>query len=664
MTAPEPIRLLYAEDNPRDADQAREALAAEEGAFVVEVVGTGQACLDRLRAEEFDVLLLDNRLPDMDGLDVLRALIHQESRLPVVLVTGVGDEELVVRALRLGVADYVQKRAGHLDLLPGALRGAVTAHRRRSRTGRLPAEVLRRVLYVEHFADDAELALRHFHEEAPQLLVDVVNSCAEALKRLAGEHAYDLVLLDLRMPEMSGLDFVVEARRLAVPLPAFVMVTGMGDEPAAIAALKLGAADYVVKREGYLGRLVHIIEHTIERERLVASNVQLRAEIAARTQVEADLRASEQRFNLAFHLSPVATMITTMEGRYVDVNAAFCDLVGCQRDALIGEQVGVLGNANARLREETIVAADQRAGTLHGIEHTIHRTDGTPRHVLFSTTVIELRGEPHRLSTLQDVTDRWRAEEEVRALNQALEQRIAERTVELRASNQELEAFAYTVSHDLRAPLRTVDGYVNILREQYGSQLDDEGQRICGVISEGAKQLGRLIDDLLEYSRMGRTALQRMPLDLSALVQAAFADVADPATRERITFQVADLPTVDADAIMLRKVLLNLLGNAVKFTAKRPEAVIEVGWRPAQADEPSPGQAVFYVRDNGAGFDMRYVAKLFGLFQRLHPSSEFEGTGVGLAIVHRAIQRHGGRVWAEGAPGQGATVYFTLGPGA
>jgi signal transduction histidine kinase len=236
-------------------------------------------------------------------------------------------------------------------------------------------------------------------------------------------------------------------------------------------------------------------------------------------------------------------------------------------------------------------------------------------------------------------------------------QEVVEKTRELVAVNKELDAFSYSVSHDLRAPLRAVDGYTRMLEEDYGSTLDAEGKRLLGVVRASARQMGQLIDDLLAFSRVGREPVKRRPVQLEDLVHSVIGELRRDQGDREIEFLVGKLGIVEGDSALLKQALTNLLGNAIKFTGNKHPAVIEVGCQP----QPAVGEPrVYYVKDNGAGFDMKYYDKLFGVFQRLHSAKEFPGTGVGLAIVNRVIGRHGGKVWAEARENEGATFYFTL----
>lgn len=271
------------------------------------------------------------------------------------------------------------------------------------------------------------------------------------------------------------------------------------------------------------------------------------------------------------------------------------------------------------------------------------------------TTIVPLGGadgRPHQYVAIRtDITERKQAEERIAGLNVDL-QRQVERVAQ---ANEELEAFSYSVSHDLRAPLRHIHGYANMLAQATDGQLSPKAQRCLQTITDASVEMGQLVDDLLAFSRTSRVEMQVSAVDVGSLVQETVRGLEMAVAHRHIVWQIAPLPLVVGDSSLLKQVMANLIANAVKYSGKRTVAQIEVGC----AGEKD-GRVVLFVRDNGAGFDMQYAHKLFGVFQRLHRAEEFEGTGIGLATVRRIVARHGGRVWAEGAVDQGATFYFTL----
>ncbi|GAK52466.1 multi-sensor signal transduction histidine kinase [Candidatus Moduliflexus flocculans] len=373
-------------------------------------------------------------------------------------------------------------------------------------------------------------------------------------------------------------------------------------------------------------------------------------------EAEESLRQSEKRYRslfngmtegFALHEIVCDAAGVPCDYCFLEINPAFERLTGLRRENVIG-----------RLQTELLPNEDPKWVEMYG---RVALT-GEPCQFENYSPVLKRHFEvfaycpaPRQFAVIfMDITNRKHAEHEIHRLNAELEQRVRDRTAQLEVANKELEAFSYSVSHDLRAPLRHVTGFVELLNKRAPAALDDKSKHYLQVISEAAQQMGQLIDDLLSFSRMGRVELSKTTVNMGQLVQEVLAMLQQDTQEREITWRVDLLPEVSGDPALLKIVLTNLMTNALKFTRNTPQAVIEIGHR-ADANE-----TIFYVKDNGAGFDMKYVDKLFGLFQRLHRAEEFEGTGLGLANIRRIIHRHGGRVWAEGAVEQGATMYFAL----
>jgi len=355
-----------------------------------------------------------------------------------------------------------------------------------------------------------------------------------------------------------------------------------------------------------------------------------------------------------FEGSRDAIFLSDGESRFVAVNRAACDLTGFARDELLTMSIPDLHD-DVDLDAYRTFHAHILAGEEVLSQAAIRRKDGSKVETEFSNRAVTVGSVMCMHTTARDVSARVRVEEEIRALNESLEARVAERTMQLEAAIQELESFSYSVSHDLRAPLRAIDGFSKRVADLAGPTLDADGQRMLGIVRQNAVRMGKLIDDLLTFLRTNRAEVRKSAIPMDALVRSVFAEVVpDAAARERIVFDATDVPTAWGDPTLLRQVWTNLLSNAVKFSAPSDPPRIEV------TGSMEGDQTVYSVRDNGVGFDMAYVAKLFGVFQRLHGMTEFEGNGVGLALVQRIVVRHGGRVWAEGAVGRGATFSFAL----
>ncbi|MCA9970966.1 MAG: PAS domain S-box protein [Anaerolineales bacterium] len=376
-------------------------------------------------------------------------------------------------------------------------------------------------------------------------------------------------------------------------------------------------------------------------------------------------RTSEARFRALLASAPVGIVIVDRAGRLVMVNQKIVDMFGYAPAALVGEALEMLLPPRLRTQHDahrTGYFANPRARAMGvGLDLIGRRQDGSEFPIEVGLSYIETVDGQLAIGFVNDISERKQAEARLRQLNQELEQRVLERTAHLTAVNKELEAFSYSVSHDLRAPLRAISGFSQALLEDYGDRLDAEGQEFLDLIHIESERMSQLIDGLIDLSRYSRNPLIREPVNLSQMSRQIARDLQTQAPQRQVDFHIPEDIVAHGDAKLLRVVLRNLLENAWKYTAKQPRAEIIFGTTNA-ADGAADG-AVYFVRDNGVGFNMAYVHKLFVPFQRLHSPVDFAGTGIGLATVQRIVRRHGGNIYAEGAPNQGATFYFTLGSG-
>ncbi|WP_276374552.1 PAS domain S-box protein [Chryseolinea sp. H1M3-3] len=372
-----------------------------------------------------------------------------------------------------------------------------------------------------------------------------------------------------------------------------------------------------------------------------------------------DLSESEERLRAVLDSSITAVIVMDVHGVIIDWNERAEKMFGWKRHEALNRDLA-----------DTIIPHNLREAHRSGLKHFLATGRGSVFNRLIEIVALHRNGSEFsielavsRLKTndvvtfcgfITDITERKRAEEEIKLFSQKLEQMVADRTKELELVNKELESFSYSVSHDLRAPLRAIHGYVNIFAEEYANKFDDEAKRLTNIIMSNTQKMGRLIDDLLAFSQLGRKELVKTQTSMTQMVKSICEEQKRSETDRSIEFTIHELPFAFVDTVTIRQVWVNLISNAVKYTRHKPHATIEIG-----ANEEGDYQ-VYYVRDNGAGFDMLYYDKLFGVFQRLHSQKEFEGTGVGLAIVQRIVLRHGGKVWAEAEPNVGATFYFSL----
>ncbi len=372
------------------------------------------------------------------------------------------------------------------------------------------------------------------------------------------------------------------------------------------------------------------------------------------------LRENRAMLRLVLDSIPIGVFWKDRNSRYQGCNRVVADAMG------FADPADMCGHSDAELPSIT----PEQSGQILRVDREVMDADQPRFHIVEpmsladgSTIWLDTNKMPLHdaagqvtgiLGTWEDITQQRNAEREIRELNADLEKRVAERTVQLEQANHELEAFSYSVSHDLRGPLRAVDGFSKILVDDYGSALPDEARVYLGDIRAGAVRMGRLIEDLLAFSKLGRKPLHKRLVDVRELVEECWNEVRPKIPGRVLECHLLVLPTCSADRSLLKQVFLNLLSNAVKYTSKCERAIVEIGALP-EVDGPG-----YFVRDNGVGFDMRYVSKLFNVFQRLHRAEDYEGTGVGLAIVQRIVARHGGRVWAEAVPDRGATFFLTV----
>ncbi len=389
-----------------------------------------------------------------------------------------------------------------------------------------------------------------------------------------------------------------------------------------------------------LGMVRDISERKETEAKVLRMNEELEKKVAERTtELQSNiqlLKESEEKFQKAFESSAAGITIARIsDTRFLDVNEAFCKMVGYSKSEVIGRTLIELKLVMDMPDRAGILHQLQQEGFVRDIEMAIRSKTGQRFDVLVSIDTIHLHGEPYAINVIYDITRR----------------KEAERQLEL--ANKELESFSYSVSHDLRAPLRSILGYTHFLNEGYAAKLDSEGVRLLATITRNGEKMNRLIEELLRFARLGRQEMEKVSMDFNSIIHGVVQSLGDAV--KNVEFNIRPLPKVVGDPSLLTQVWTNLISNAVKYSSKKEKPQIEIG------SLAGDGETVFYIKDNGAGFDMQYAERLFEVFQRMHSPKDFEGTGIGLSLVKRIINRHGGRVWADAKVNEGATFYFTLG---
>jgi PAS domain S-box-containing protein len=628
------LRILIVEDSEYDVDLLRRTLRRGGYEVTSTVVETPEAMRAALTQQEWEVITSDHAMPFFSAPRALALAKELCPDVPFIIVSGEIDLNLAVSLMREGAQDYIQK--GELArLVPAIARELRDVEGRRER-------------------QRAEAALRE-HEARFRLLVEGVKDQAIFMLDPAGYivswHAGAECMQGYQADEIIGQHFsrVYRPEDRAQQRPEH--------------ELELAMAEGEVEAEGWrvgpdgVPFWAHVVITALRDEAgQVRGFVKVTRDVTARRRMEERLRASEIRYRRLFESARDGILILDAGTHTItDVNPFMVELLGYTRDEFLGKELWEIGVLKDAAASREAFRTLQATGYIRYEDLPLQTKGGARWDVEFVSNIYQEDGHPVIQCNIRDITARKQADAEIHRLHADLEHRVRDRTVQLDALNHDLELFNASVSHDLQAPLRRIDSFVEALRDDYAARLEADGLQLIRHIEAATQRMHMLIDALLALSGVSRHEIAWQPVDLSALAHEIATDLHHRQPSRPIDWVIADGLTASGDPRLLRVVLDNLLGNAWKFTATTAQARIEVG------EQAAPdGTSVVFVRDNGAGFDMALADQLFVPFQRLHRNQNFPGTGIGLATVHRIIHRHGGRVWAEGAVNQGATIYFTL----
>lgn len=479
-------------------------------------------------------------------------------------------------------------------------------------------------------------------EQFSSVKITHATSYAEAEKFLK-QAKFSIILLDLTLPDVSGENLVKKILNKIGNTPVIVL-TGYTDKRFAINALSLGVSDYIQKDGLNAIQLSKSIEYSIERKKSLLQ-----------------LKESEEKYRNLFHLSPLPMWVYDIETlRFLDVNKAAINHYGYSKEDFLSMSVLDMRLAEDfdKLKIAIQKLLNSKDNYFKGFTSHIKK-NGELMDIEIQGNVIEFNNRKAILNLANDITEKLAAEKKLKAseealkiLNAELEERVSQRTSELMETNKNLESFSYAVSHDLQAPLRIIAGFAQLLYNKHYDCLDDEGKEYVNNILGSTTNMQVLIKNMLNFSRIGRTQIKKEQIDMNEIITFALKSI--PYNEEHVSINVAKLPKVNADKHMIVQVIQNLLSNAIKYSSKKTNSIIEVG---AKENEH---EVIFHVKDNGCGFDMKFYSKLFGMFQRLHTVTEYEGSGVGLSTIKLIIEKHNGKIWAESILGEGATFYFSL----
>ena len=621
-----PLRLLLIEDSEDDALLIVDEL--QRGGYEVtwDRVETAATVAAALQRQTWDTVICDWVLPHLSASDALDVLKQHGGDARIIVVSGEIGEEVAVTAMKSGVHDFVDKHK-LTRLVPAIERELREADGQRAR------------VRAEEALQASELRYRDLFETAQDGIFIIDADTGQ--------------ITDINQLLLEWLGYPRE-EILAKPLWE-------------VSPFKDIAADqeafHELRKQEYI-RYDDLQLETKSGQQIAVDFVSSVFRVDGKKLFHCNVRDIRDRKRLAEQLAVQSTalaaaanaiVITDSDGTITWVNPAFARLTGYATTEVIGRTPALLKSGVHDRSFYEQLWATICAGQVWCGEIVNRRKDGSLYTEEMTITPVRQNGViGHFIAIKQDVSERKRAEAAIGKLNAELERRVEERTTQLAAANRELEAFSYSVSHDLRAPLRHIDGFSRMLLEKCATQLDAEGRRLVARIQAGARRMGHLVEALLSLSRVTRGDLAQQVTNLSDLAQSIAADLQKNEPNRQVVFVMAPGLVAEGDRRLLRAVLENLFGNAWKYTSKHPTARIEFGMIEGES------RGVYFVRDDGPGFDAAQVGKLFAPFRRLHTESEFDGTGIGLATVQRIVHRHGGRVWAESTPGQGATFYFTL----
>lgn len=500
-----------------------------------------------------------------------------------------------------------------------------------------------RILMVDDSDDDANLIREALQNGGYDAISEVVDSAKDMLYAMESQN-WDIITSDHGMPRFNAPEALKLASQVN-PLVPFIIVSGEIDLNLAVSLMRNGAKDYITKTE--LSRLVPVIERELH-------EVTLRKEIQ---KIESALKRSETRYRRLFETAEDGILILDAEtGQILDVNPFLIKILGYSKDDFLGKMLWNLGFFHDEEESKRAFTELQEKGYIRYENLPLETSSGKKISVEFVSNTYMVNDIKVAQCNIRDISEHIKDEKEINKLNSELEQRVQERTQQLESLNKELETFSYSVSHDLRAPLRRILTYTESLREDLKSKQGARSEELIDKINGNAQRMDKLIGALLELSHLTHKPIEHSVVDLSAMAHQIAKELQQSQPDRKAVFTIAEGIKATGDAQLLRSVMENLMGNSWKYTSRNPTAAIQFGTMPQAF-----GSDAYFVKDDGAGFDMAYADKLFGAFQRLHSEKEFPGIGIGLATVQRIINGHKGRVWAESVLG-GSTVFcFTLG---